>query len=152
MNTDSLDHPILNSTDDRFSNAAIEEINETRRLQTQLTGDANLELASYRISKEHARNLCSGLNELQNQLCMDAWKRSGYKSDSSFARHETFGEMWAREEKEMKSFERKYHFRPLDRRAPWNRDPNRMKADGTVRCLGAETPYFSGIEALRCRD
>ena len=138
--------------DDRFSNAAMAEINQTREEQSSLNPSTIVELASYRITKEHARNHCSGLNELQNQMCMDSWKRSGYKSDSKFATYETFGEMWARKEKEMQRFERKYHYRPLDRRAPWNRDPNRMRADGTVRCLGAETPYFSGIEGMRCQE
>lgn len=154
MYIDQLDQkPHSRETDARFLNAAMAEINQTREVHSRLTtGGAIIELASYRISKEHARNLCSGLNELQNQLCMESWKHSGYKSDSKFATYETFGEMWAREEKTMRNYERKHNFRPADPRAPWNRDPARLNADGTVRCLGPETPSYPGIERLRCKE
>lgn len=133
----------------RLSNSVMDELRQGHTSQST-NDEPNLDLVGYRITPQHARNLCNGLNQLQNEMCLQAWKRDGYRTNSELDTHETFGEMWAREEREMRSFERKHHYRPLDPRAPWNQDPSRLNADRTVRCLGPNAPKSKGDERYRC--
>ncbi len=133
----------------KFSNAVMNELQSSAQ-QTKGNDDAQIDLVDYRVSKEHARNLCNGLNQAQNQMCMEAWRKDGYRTKSEIDTHETIGEAGARQEKEMQAYERKNHYRPLDRYAPWNRDPSRLNGDGSVRCLGPDAPRSKGADRFRC--
>ena len=133
-----------------FTHAVMEELSGAPS-NSRTNDEARIDPVDYRISRQHARNLCNGLNQLQNEMCMQAWKNDGYRTKSKYDTYETFGEMWAREEREMRAFERKHHYRPLDPRAPWNQDPSRLNADRTVRCLGPDAPKTKGDERFRCQ-